>query len=334
MAVPRVGDVASRRLPLLGADQTLAKAAEVMLANSSGGVVVADARGRPALVLSYRGLLRALARGASVESRVAEYAVDEPVTVWEGASVVDAFEVMRREGVRFLPVVDSRHRLTGFFEPSHAAPALWEALDYGEAQVEARARGVVVLHGDATVGEAARAMDSNGATELLVRAGGGLALLREEDFLRAVASGDLDARVAEYARGRVIRVPPGFDAKSAVELMVENEVRRLLVTTPERPSTVTLSDLAFEAASLLASRGRVEVGFVLVKAETGRELEVASRLILAEGVTEVHLVTGEYDILAKVEAPSLHAIYDVVRERIRLTPGVTGTLTLAGVRVA
>lgn len=334
MALPRVGEVAFRRLPLLGADQPLSKAAEVMLANGSGGVVTADNRGRPMLVLSYRALVRAIARGASVEESVAKHAVDEPVVVQESASVAEAFEIMRSEGVRFLPVVDSRWRMVGFFEPSQAAPTLWEALDYGVAEVDATARGVVVLPGDATVREAARAMDSNGVPEVLVRIGNNRLILREEDFLRAVAAGDLDAPVENYARGQVIRVPPGFDAKSAVELMVENQVRRLLVTLPERPAFTTLSELAFKAVELLSRRAPGEVGFVLVKAETGRELEVAQKLILEEGVSEVHLVTGEYDILARVEAPSLRGIYDVVRERIRRLPGVLETRTMAGVRVA
>ncbi|MEB2836832.1 MAG: CBS domain-containing protein [Desulfurococcales archaeon] len=333
-ALPTLGEVASRSLPLVSADQSLSKAAEVMLANRALGVVTADVKRRPMLVLSYRALVRAIARGAHPQSRVSEHAVDEPVFALESMSVIDGLGIMRKTGVRFLPVVDERGRITGVFEPYHAARSLWEMLDYGDAMVEARARGLVALPGDATIREAARAMDENGVPEILVRAGEEERILREEDFLRAVAEERLDARVADYARGPVIRVPPGFDAKSAVELMLENGVRRLLVTGLERPVFATLTDLAFEAADLLSSRRPLETGFVLVRVEPGRVEEVASKAIMEEWVSEVHMVTGDYDVLVRIDAPSLREIHRVAREVIARLPGVLETKTFTGVRVA
>ena len=333
----RLEDVMHTSLPLLGADQILMKAAEVMLANKTLGVVTADVKRRPMLVLSYRKLVRAIARGANPKDRITLYAVDEPVVAHKDLPVIDALELMKREAIRFLPVVDSRNKLVGVFEPYYAAQTLWDYLEYGDAQIEPRLRKLVALPASATIRVAAKAMDDNGVPEILVRYDEGEhRILREEDFLRAVAEGRVDdGTVGEYAKGKVVRVPPHFDAKSAVDLMLENSVRRLVVdlAEPRRQTVITLTDLAFEAGQILARRVPKEVGFVLVKTDVGRELELAQKLIMVDGVTEVHTVTGDYDVLVKVEAPSLRDIYKIVREKIRSMPGVTETKTLAGVRV-
>ncbi len=337
VAVPKVVEVANATLPLVGADQVLSKAAEVMLATRSLGVVTVDVKRRPMLVLTFRTLVRAIARGAGPKERISVYAVDEPVIGRDDMTVVEALALMRKEAVRFLPIVDARNRLVATFEPYHAAQALWEILDYGDATVEARLRRLVALPADATVRVAAKAMDENGVPEILVRyPDGTLRMLREEDFLRAVAEEKVDeAKIGDYARGQVIRVPAAFDAKSAVELMLENGVRRLMVEVDNRQTTVvTLTDLAFEAAEILDKKSYKETGFVLVKTEVGRELDIANRLILEEGIKEVYTVTGDYDVLVRVEAPSLREIYKLVLDKIRKMPGVVETKTMAGVRIA
>ncbi len=88
------------------------------------------------------------------------------------------------------------------------AEALWDTIDYGEATVEARTRGLIALPGEETLRGAARAMDENGVPEVLVRTDGDVRILREEDFLRAVVEGRLDAKLSQYASGKVIRIPP------------------------------------------------------------------------------------------------------------------------------
>ncbi|MEB3845054.1 MAG: CBS domain-containing protein [Desulfurococcales archaeon] len=335
MGAPTLAEVSNKRLPIISADQSLSKAAEVMLANNTLGVVVCDVKRRPMLVLSYRGLVRAIARGAHHQARVSEYAVDEPVVARADMSAIEALSLMRRESIRFLPVVDARNRLVGVFEPRNAVEALWELLDYGDATIQARLRKLVALPGDATVRVAAKAMDENGVPEILVRVGDELRIFREEDFLRALAEENVDeAKIGDYARGKVIMAPPLFDAKSAVELMLENNVGRLLVEVDGRTTTITLTDLAFEAGSLLEKKTPVEVGFVLVRTEPGRESDIAEKVIMADGVREVHLVAGAYDMLVRVEASTIRDIHRIVRDEIRRLPGVLETLTLTGFRVA
>ncbi len=79
-----------------------------MLSSRALSVVTTDVKRRPMLALSYRALVKAMARGATPQSRVSEHAVDDIVAVQESTEVLEVVDVMRREGVRFLPVVDSR----------------------------------------------------------------------------------------------------------------------------------------------------------------------------------------------------------------------------------
>jgi DNA-binding Lrp family transcriptional regulator len=46
-----------------------------------------------------------------------------------------------------------------------------------------------------------------------------------------------------------------------------------------------------------------------------------------EGVQEVHLISGEYDILVKVRGASMQSIGSLVIDRIRKLKGVGRTLT-------
>ena len=70
-------------------------------------------------------------------------------------------------------------------------------------------------------------------------------------------------------------------------------------------------------------------GFVLIGVDPGREREVLREVIRIEEVVDVHLLFGEYDIIARIEAPDYDAIGEVVVDKIRNLPGVQTTKTLA-----
>ncbi|HVL47780.1 MAG TPA: Lrp/AsnC family transcriptional regulator [Candidatus Thermoplasmatota archaeon] len=55
--------------------------------------------------------------------------------------------------------------------------------------------------------------------------------------------------------------------------------------------------------------------------------EVAEQLSKLEGVYEVHLISGEWDILAKVRGRTVESIGELVIERLRDIPGVDKTFT-------
>ena len=67
--------------------------------------------------------------------------------------------------------------------------------------------------------------------------------------------------------------------------------------------------------------------YVLITATAGKALEVVDRLRVAEGVANVDAITGEYDVVAQVEAPDIAGIGRVVVERVQAASGVLKTIT-------
>ena len=74
------------------------------------------------------------------------------------------------------------------------------------------------------------------------------------------------------------------------------------------------------------------VAFVVIKAEPGREQDVYRHLTELAELGEVHPLFGEYDLIAKLEAPDFDALGQVIVGRIRTIPGVLTTKTFAGTR--
>jgi DNA-binding Lrp family transcriptional regulator len=76
----------------------------------------------------------------------------------------------------------------------------------------------------------------------------------------------------------------------------------------------------------------MKAAFVLVKCHLGRLEEVANDLMEIEGVSEVHSVTGEYDLLVKLYAPTYEDFGDLIPDRIQKVAGIQDTTTLLAFR--
>lgn len=74
-------------------------------------------------------------------------------------------------------------------------------------------------------------------------------------------------------------------------------------------------------------------GFVLISVEPGTEREVFQEVIKIDEVVDVHLLFGEYDLIARVEAQDYDVIGDIVVNKVRKIPGVTSTKTLAKIQL-
>jgi len=74
--------------------------------------------------------------------------------------------------------------------------------------------------------------------------------------------------------------------------------------------------------------------FVFVKVQPGHEKQVMSELMKYDEVREVHVIGGDWDLLALLEirreivAPSDEMIYDFVVERIRKIGHIQNTQTI------
>jgi DNA-binding Lrp family transcriptional regulator len=69
--------------------------------------------------------------------------------------------------------------------------------------------------------------------------------------------------------------------------------------------------------------------FVMIKSDLGRAYEVADAAVqTVEEVSEVHSISGQYDLLLKCYLPDEQDVGHFVTERIQRLPGVKDTFTL------
>jgi DNA-binding Lrp family transcriptional regulator len=76
----------------------------------------------------------------------------------------------------------------------------------------------------------------------------------------------------------------------------------------------------------------MKAAFVMVKCELGRLEEVANAIMELEGVSEVHSVTGTWDLLVKLFAPTYEAFGDLIPDTLQKIPGIRDTETLLAFR--
>jgi DNA-binding Lrp family transcriptional regulator len=67
--------------------------------------------------------------------------------------------------------------------------------------------------------------------------------------------------------------------------------------------------------------------YILIQTEVGRAADVARAIAEIPGVTLAEDVTGPYDVIARVEAPSVDELGQLVIARIQDVKGITRTLT-------
>jgi len=76
----------------------------------------------------------------------------------------------------------------------------------------------------------------------------------------------------------------------------------------------------------------MKAAFVLVKCEQGRVAEVAKAIIEIDGVSEVHSVTGDHDLLVKLYAESYDAFGEIIPSQIQRVAGIRETSTMLAFR--
>ncbi len=76
----------------------------------------------------------------------------------------------------------------------------------------------------------------------------------------------------------------------------------------------------------------MKAAFVLVKCDLGRLEEVANALMEIEGVSEVHSITGTYDLLVKLYATTYDDFGDLIPDLLQKVPGIRDTTTMLAFR--
>lgn len=80
-----------------------------------------------------------------------------------------------------------------------------------------------------------------------------------------------------------------------------------------------------------ARLGRPSVAFILAMFQPGsgaQHRQIVRDLLKVEGIERVDMVSGEWDILMRVRAPSFEAVGDLIVDRLRTMPTIARTLTL------
>ena len=73
--------------------------------------------------------------------------------------------------------------------------------------------------------------------------------------------------------------------------------------------------------------------YILIQTEVGRSAVVAREVGQIAGVTMSEDVTGPYDVIARIEAPTVDELGQLVVARIQDVQGITRTLTCTIVHV-
>jgi DNA-binding Lrp family transcriptional regulator len=67
--------------------------------------------------------------------------------------------------------------------------------------------------------------------------------------------------------------------------------------------------------------------YVLISATAGKSLEVATKLQGQEGILKADPISGEYDVIAEVEARDIAGIGKLIVEKVQAADGVFKTIT-------
>jgi len=71
--------------------------------------------------------------------------------------------------------------------------------------------------------------------------------------------------------------------------------------------------------------------YVLINCELGSEESIIQELKNLDGVIEVHGTFGAYDILTKIESPTVDVLRETITWKIRKIDQIRSTLTLMGI---
>ncbi len=76
----------------------------------------------------------------------------------------------------------------------------------------------------------------------------------------------------------------------------------------------------------------MKAAFVLVRCELGKVEAVANAIMELDGVSEVHSVTGPWDLIVKLYAADYDAFGDLIPGALQAVPGIRETETLLAFR--
>lgn len=126
-----------------------------------------------------------------------------------------------------------------------------------------------------------------------------------------------DSRLTPTLLSRILNVPR-TTIKSRIDRMVEVGLIK-----------------GFSLVKDYSKLGLPTTAFILISFDSTSgvsENEVADSLFKIRNVEEVHIISGEYDILVKIRGRSIEDVGESVVDKMHLIPGVARTLTVSSFR--
>jgi DNA-binding Lrp family transcriptional regulator len=74
-------------------------------------------------------------------------------------------------------------------------------------------------------------------------------------------------------------------------------------------------------------------GIVLITADPGRDREVANKVKEIQGVENVYLAAGRFDVVAEAQAPDDASMLSLTYDKIRVIDGIRETHTMFCLKV-
>ena len=72
--------------------------------------------------------------------------------------------------------------------------------------------------------------------------------------------------------------------------------------------------------------------YVLISTSPGRAMDVVSQMVGKAGIVQSDAITGEYDVIAQVEAQDVAGVGQLIVEKIQRIDGVFKTVTCLAVK--
>ncbi len=232
-----VKDVMNKDVITIAPGATVVSAAQVMSENSVSCLVVVDNDSVVGIVTERDFLTRIPGRGKDLkEIRVADIMSCPLQSIPPDLSVYDASAIMEVKRIKRLPVSVAQ-RLVGMVTQTDLTRTL---TSYGvwKDVAEIMSRNMVVVQIEATVAEAAAAMNAHNISCIVALEGPKVrGILTERDLLKRVIAPQRElagTKVREVMSSPVRTIPPSYSVFSAYKAMDRLHVRRLVVTEDEQ----------------------------------------------------------------------------------------------------
>ncbi len=243
-----VRDVMSRQVATVSPEQTVVDAASVMKTRNISCAVVMDGNRQVVGILTERDLLQRVAarEGPFGDKKVREVMTAPVQTILPGMSIFEASSILESKKIRRLPVMENGE-LVGIITQTDltrvlASYGMWRTVG------DVMSSRVATVHPNDTVRSASVEMaQRNVSCVVILEADRVEGILTERDVMKKIVAAQKDplqVRVCEVMSTPVLCITSDQSVFSAIKLIEEKKIRRLVVTDgPALKGVLTQTDI-------------------------------------------------------------------------------------------